>query len=84
MLIFTRKAGQRIRIGDDIEIAILEVKKGNIKIGINAPKGLPIHREEVYQRILEENRLAAQSPFNETIDFDDLSIEKTNNQKKDL
>ncbi len=78
MLIFTRKAGQKIRIGDDIEIAILEVKKGNIKIGINAPKGLSIHREEVYQKILEENRLAAQSQFNETLDFDDLDIEKSN------
>ena len=76
MLIFTRKAGQKIRIGDDIEIAILEVKKGNIKIGINAPKGLPIHREEVYQKILEENRLAAQFPLNGSMELDDLDIEK--------
>lgn len=81
MLIFTRRAGQRIRIGDDIEIAILEVKKGNIKIGISAPKGLPIHREEVYQKILEANRLAAESSLNETLDFDDLTLEKDTARK---
>lgn len=74
MLIFTRKAGQKIRIGDDIEITILDVKRGNVKVGINAPKGLSIHREEVYKRILEENKLAAQSILNGNIKLDDMNI----------
>ncbi len=61
MLILTRKVGQRIRIGDDIEIAVLEVNGRQVRIGIKAPTGLPVHREEVYQRIQEENLKAAQS-----------------------
>jgi len=65
LLIFSRKIGEKIRVGDDIEIVVLEMKKGQVRIGINAPKGLTIHREEVYQRILEENRLAATSAMEE-------------------
>jgi len=61
LLIFSRKIGEKIRVGDDIEIVVLEMKKGQVRLGINAPRNLSVHREEVYQRILEENRLAAAS-----------------------
>ena len=74
MLIFTRKEGQKIRIGDDIEVTVLDVKKGSVKIGIKAPRGLPIHREEVYQKILEENLSAARSVLNQQSPFDDMDI----------
>jgi carbon storage regulator len=60
MLILSRKPGEKIRIGADIEIVIVEISGMNqVKIGINAPRGLPILREEVYERIQEENIRAA-------------------------
>ncbi len=74
MLVFTRKSGQKIRIGEEIEVTILEIRKGSVKIGIKAPKGLTIHREEVYQKIIQENILAAQSAFNSKAQFDDTQI----------
>ncbi len=58
MLVLTRKPGDGIVIGDDITIKILEIKGGGIRIGIDAPKDHKIYRQEVYQRILEENREA--------------------------
>jgi len=74
LLIFTRKIGEKIRIGEDIEIVILNIKKGSVKVGITAPKGLSIHREEVYKKILEENKIAAESILNAEIELDDTDI----------
>jgi len=74
LLIFTRKVGQKIRIGDDIEITVLDIRKGSVKIGIEAPKGLFIHREEVYRRIIQENLSAAKSVLNSQEQFDDTKI----------
>ena len=59
MLVLTRKHGESIRVGDGIVFTILEISGGQIKVGIEAPAQLPIHREEVYRRIQEENRAAA-------------------------
>ena len=59
MLALTRKKDQKIIIGDDIEIVILEIKDDKVKLGIKAPRQVAVHRLEVYQSILEENRLAA-------------------------
>ena len=60
MLVLTRKHGESIRVGDGIVFTILEISGGQIKVGIEAPAQLPVHREEVYRRIQEENRAAAQ------------------------
>lgn len=60
MLILTRKLGESITIGDDIKIQVLEVKGKQVRLGIQAPKKYTIHREEIYQRIQDENKLAAQ------------------------
>ena len=54
MLILTRRTGETIRIGEDIEITVLGVKGNQVRIGVNAPKTVPVHREEIYQRIQEE------------------------------
>ncbi len=63
MLILARKAGEAIRIGDDIVIRVMDVQGNQARIGIEAPAEVRVHREEIYQRILEENRRAAeQSP----------------------
>jgi carbon storage regulator len=59
MLVLTRRAGETIRIGNDITITVVESDGYNVKIGIDAPRSVTVHREEVYQRILDENRKAA-------------------------
>lgn len=60
MLILTRKAGEGIRIGDNIQITIVEIKGGGIRIGIDAPADQKIYRQEVYDRICQENKEASQ------------------------
>ena len=60
MLILTRKAGDGIVIGDNINIKIVEIKGGGVRIGIDAPKNCKIYRQEVYERITAENQEALQ------------------------
>ncbi|HOJ10379.1 MAG TPA: carbon storage regulator CsrA [Clostridiales bacterium] len=61
MLVLTRKKDQSIVIGDNIEISILEIVGDQVRIGIDAPKNVAIHRKEIYLEIQEENRKAAES-----------------------
>jgi carbon storage regulator len=61
MLVLTRKLGENIRIGDVIKITVLEVRSGQVKLGIDAPAEVKVHREEIYARIQAENRRAAAS-----------------------
>ena len=51
MLILTRRVGETIRIGDDIEVVVLGVKGNQVRIGVTAPRDTEVHREEIYQRI---------------------------------
>ncbi len=51
MLILTRRPGEAIRIGDDVEIYVVAVNGNQIRLGIKAPKSVPVHREEIYARI---------------------------------
>lgn len=60
MLILTRKLGESIRIADEIKVTFLEIKGKQVRIGIDAPKHIAIHREEIYQIIQEQNILAAE------------------------
>ena len=60
MLVLTRKPGEGIIIGDDIHITIVELKGGGVRIGIDAPRDMKVHRQEVFDRIKQENREAAQ------------------------
>jgi len=61
MLILTRKLNESITIGDDVKITVLEIEKGHVRLGIDAPRHISIHREEVYERIREENHKAAKA-----------------------
>ena len=60
MLALARKINQSIMIGSDIEITLLEIKGDQVKIGINAPKSVPIYRKEIYMQIQEENKKASE------------------------
>ena len=53
MLILTRKVGESVLIGDDISISVLSVRGNQVKLGVQAPKEVSVHREEIYQRILQ-------------------------------
>lgn len=61
MLVFTRKKGESLIIGNEIEVSILSVSGGNIKVGISAPRHISVHRQEVYEAILRENVAASVS-----------------------
>ena len=63
MLVLGRRTGENIRIGDDIKVIVLEVRGGQIKLGIEAPLHVQVHREEIYERIQRQTRrAAAQAP----------------------
>ncbi|WP_444956906.1 carbon storage regulator CsrA [Microbulbifer sp. ZKSA002] len=57
MLILKRRTGENLRIGASVSITVLEVKGNQVKIGIRAPKSLPVHREEIYRRVQKERVL---------------------------
>lgn len=67
MLALSRKENESIMIGNDIEVTILEVKGEQVKLGITAPKSVPIYREEVYTQIKEANREAASDTVQESL-----------------
>ena len=58
MLIITRKAGEKIMVGDDIAVHVMEIVGNQVRIGIQAPKAVPVHREEIWEAVRAENRAA--------------------------
>lgn len=58
MLILARRVGERLMIGDDITVAVLGAHESQARIGVNAPKEVPVHREEIYERIRREEKAA--------------------------
>jgi carbon storage regulator len=79
MLVLTRKPGEGIIIGDDVKITIVELKGGGVRIGIDAPREMKVHRQEVFERIKEENREATQWDI---ADLDEVSSLLNTGRKK--
>ena len=82
MLILTRKINERIMIGEEIEISIVDIKGDQVKIGIDAPKNVKIYRQEVFEAIQEENRAAAMANARHLPSLDILSP-ASKKEKKD-
>ena len=62
MLIITRREGEKLMIGDDVVVTVVEVNGGTIRLGIEAPRSLPVYREELWAAVRDENRAAASAP----------------------
>ncbi len=63
MLILTRKVGETLMIGDEVTVTVLGVKGNQVRIGVNAPKEVSVHREEIYDRIKKEQDFSASYPI---------------------
>jgi carbon storage regulator len=64
MLVLSRKIGEVITIGDSVKITVLNYDRGIVRLGIDAPKSIPVHRKEIFDKIIELNRQAAKTDVN--------------------
>jgi carbon storage regulator len=62
MLILTRRVGETLMIGDEITVSVLSLKGGQVRVGINAPRNIAVHREEIYKRIQLEQEQLGETP----------------------
>ncbi|MFP7734122.1 carbon storage regulator CsrA [Priestia aryabhattai] len=79
MLVLTRKLNETIKIGDEIEVTVLAVNGDQVKLGIQAPKSVDIHRQEVYEEIRNENKIASQITLHAINMLKQLPKKKQNN-----
>ena len=68
MLVLTRRLNQSIKIGDDIEITVIEVRGDQVRLGVAAPRDVSVHRKEIYLQIQQENRAASAPPDTSSLD----------------
>jgi carbon storage regulator len=69
MLILTRRVGETVMIGNDVTVTVLGVKGNQVRIGINAPKNVAVHREEIYERIKREQQGDSQGESKQTAEY---------------
>ncbi|MCY9696125.1 carbon storage regulator CsrA [Paenibacillus alginolyticus] len=78
MLVLTRKKGDSIRIGDEIEIKVLAIEGDNVKLGVVAPRSLPVYRHEIYEAIKSSNLESAEASSIDLQEIKKLFIGKSN------
>ena len=78
MLILTRRIGETLMVGDDVTVTVLGVKGNQVRIGLNAPKDVSVHREEIYQRIQQEKQGGA--PITKTYSDSDYGQDDLGNR----
>lgn len=81
MLVLSRKKGQTLIIGEDIVLTVLEVDGDKVKLGIEAPRSVPVYRKEVYDAIVEENKLASEINSGNVAGLNSLLLESAGKLK---
>jgi carbon storage regulator len=81
MLILARRIGESIVIGDQVEVSVVDIKGDQVKLGINAPRAVPVFRLEVYRAIQEENRRAAAASPDSLPRLEGLEPDSTGNPR---
>ena len=81
MLVLTRKKGQKLIIGDNIEVIVLETKGESVKIGIKAPKNIPVYREEIFEEIKKANEQSTRNVLIADLDLA-FNLFETKTKKK--
>ena len=80
MLVLSRQRDESIKIGDDIEITVVDIRGEKVRLGITAPPHIPVHRKEVYEAIKRENEAAAQAKGQPPQHVESLANKKKNNE----
>ncbi len=72
MLVLTRRKGESVILGDEVEITVLEVSRHQVKLGVQAPRSVPVYRKEIYEKVRDANRAAASSSDSQVLGLDEL------------
>lgn len=83
MLVLSRQRDESIKIGDDIEITVVDIRGEKVRLGINAPAHIPVHRKEVYEAIKRENEAAAEASGQQPGKVESLAQRKRKDSEQD-